>query len=911
MSAWNEVLRRVQQIGRRSQFEQELNDEIQFHIEARAEELQEEGIPAQEALARARREFGPRARSAEDARAAWRFQWIEDFWRDLVYGARAFAKNPGFTAVSVLSLGIGVGATYVMFAFVDAVSLRQPDIPRPSEIVALVSTARDSNASPISYPDYLAVRDRSPSFQGLAAFTALSAGLAPHPGVVAKVKDGKLITPNFFSVLGVRPEMGREFTPQEDSAAILSHACWENEFGGDSAAIGRLARINGIEFTIAGVMPSKFTDVDDDLSDDEPCFYLPIRAASRVGSAPDLLENRGQRSLTVFGRLKTGVPMERARTEVATIAGTLAKDYPETNRDRSITVRTVLEYRSGGRSGITMAAVAMALAGMVLLVACANVAGLLASRAPARAKEMAMRLSIGAPRSRLIRQLLTESLLLAAGGGAAGVAIGYIPMALGKRLAVEFDPHLAAEFQTAALNPRLLAFSIAVALFSLILFGLAPAFQATRADLASVMKNDGGFPPRRGLLGRVFRGRNLLVASQVAISLLLLTITSVLYAGVYKGLVTSFENPGFDVEQLLGVDFDPAVVHLKDSRATQFFRDLAGRVRMAKSVKGAALEYQDIAVIRPESAVAHDDVKTSGVWVDEGFFETLGIPLIEGRSFRSADLGTSPAVAIVNHVLVRHYWPGQNAIGKQIRLATGQWVTVVGVAKLNAFMAWGTGPMDTIFLPYGQPKGRDITLMARSAGDPRGLVEPIRAMIHDLDPDQAMPDARTWQNSFGLFMRVALLALDTLGAMGVLGMSLALVGLYGLLAYEVGSRTREIGIRMALGARAGAVVRMVLRQGIALAVVGVGLGVALDWGAVKLLAAVLGTPSNGGGEPKPPEPNGGGQINIQAGWGAHAQFGNQAFAILVIAVFVVTIIAAYLPARRAARVDPNVALRAE
>jgi predicted permease len=702
--------------------------------------------------------------------------------------------------------------------------------------------------------------------------------------------------------------MGRDFAAQEDSVTILSHSCWQNEFGADPAAIGRLARIKGIEFTIAGVMPSKFTDVDDDLSDDDPCFYLPIRAASRVGSAPDLLENRGQRSLTVVGRLKKDIPIERARTEVATIAGTLAKDYPDTNRDRSIIVRTVLEYRSGGRSGITMAGIAMALAGMVLLVACANVAGLLTSRAPARAREMAMRLSIGARRSRLIRQLLTESLLLAAGGGAAGIAIGYIPMALGKRLAVEFDPHLAADFQTAAMNPRLLAFSIAVALLSVIVFGLAPAFQATRADPASVMKGDAGFLPRRGLLGRVFRGRNLLVAGQVAISLLLLTITSVLYAGVYKGLVTDFENPGFEVDRLLGVSFDPAVVHLKDSRAPQFFRDLVGRLRMAKGVKAAALDYQDIAVIRPESPVVHDDVRTSGVWVDDGFFETLGIPLIEGRSFHSADLGTSPAVAIVNHVLVRHYWPGQSAVGKQIRLATGQWVTVVGVAKLNAFMAFGSGPMDIIFLPYGAPKGRDIMLTARSAGDPRGLVEPIRAMIHDLDPDQAMPDARTWQNSFGIFMRAALLSLDTLGAMGVLGMLLALVGLYGLLSFEVGSRTREIGIRMALGARAGAVVRMVLRQGVALAIVGVGLGVALDWGAVKLLVAVLGGPSNAGDDPKPPAPNGGSQINIQAG---SATFGDHAFAILVIAVFVVTIVAAYLPARRAARVDPNVALRAE
>jgi len=571
-----------------------------------------------------------------------------------------------------------------------------------------------------------------------------------------------------------------------------------------------------------------------------------------------------------------------------------------------MTVRNLIEFRSGGGSGITIASLAMTLGLMVLLVACANVAGLLTSRAPARAQEMAMRLAIGAGRQRLIRQLLTESLLLAAGGGVTGILIGYIPFALAKRLVVEFDPKLLAFFPSSG-DMRLLVFSTAVALFSVVLFGLMPAFQATRTDLVNAMK--GGIIARhRGWLGKLFRGRNLLVAGQVAISLLLLTITSFVYAGAYKTLVSSLRNPGFQVDGLIGTDFDPATTHLKGPRAAQFFRDLAGRVRSAKDVKAVALAYQDIAVIRPESPVARDEIKTSGVWVDEGFFDTLGIPLIEGRAFRATDLGSSPTVAVVNDVLVRHYWPGQNAIGKQIRLNTGQWVTVVGVARINTFMAWGTGPMDTIFLPYGVPKDRDIKLMARSAADPHSLVEPIRAIIHDLDPDQAMPDAYTWQNTFGVFLRGAMLSIDTLGAMGVLGLLLALVGLYGLLAYEVSSRTREIGIRMALGARAGAVVRMVLRQGVALAVCGVGTGIALDWGAAKLMMALLGIGSNAGGDSKPPEPNGGSQISIGAGT---VQFGGKAFTILVIAVFVVTILAAYLPARRAARVYPNVALSAE
>jgi predicted permease len=910
MLAMREILRRVGYLGRRSQFDRELDDEIQFHIQTRADELEKEGAPRAEALERARREFGPRARMSEATRAAWQFQWIEDLWRDLSYAARAFAKSPGFTAVAVLSLGIGVGANFVMFTFVDALLLRPPKIPRPNEVVGLISTAKDTNASGISYPDYAAVRDRSHSFQDLAAFTAVSTGLA-RAGAEPQVKDGKLVTNNFFSLLGVRTELGRTFTAHEsepsgdDLAAILGHSCWQNDFGADPEVLGKQARVNGIDFTIVGVMPAQFTDVDDDLSDDNPDFYLPIRAATRIGSAPDLLDNRGERSLTVYGRLKAGVPIARARAEVAAIAGALEKEYPETNRDRSMVVRNVLEYRSGGGVGITAAAFLMILAGMVLLVACANIAGLLSSRAPARAREIAMRLAIGAGRPRLIRQLLTESLLLAAGGGLVGIAIGYVPIALGKRLALQFDPRIETVYPF-AVNVRMLVFGMAVALLSVVLFGLVPAFQATRTDLMSVMKGAGGFAPRRSLLGKLFRGRNLLVAGQVAIALLLLTITTVVYAGVYKGFLTSVRNPGFQVEHLIGIDFGPATVHYKDARAAQFFQDLARRLRSTKGVQAAALEYQDIALIRPDSPVAHDDVKTSGVWVDEGFFDTLGVPILQGRAFYAADLSQSPAVAVVNNVLVRHYWPGQNAIGKQIRLSSGQWVSVIGVAQLDRFMAFGTPPMDTIFLPYGTPKQRDVKLLARSTGDPQALVDPIRRVVRDLDPDQAMPDAYTWQRTIGIFIKAGELGLDTIGAMGVLGLVLALVGLYGLIAYEVSSRTREIGIRMALGARAGAVVRMVLRQGVALAVCGIGAGVALNWVLLRVIKILGGSGNNG--DPKPLEPNGGNQISV--GFGSQ-DFGDHAFAILVMAVFAVSMLAAWLPARRAARVDPNVALRAE
>lgn len=913
MNLLDELMRRTGYLGRRRQFERELDDEVRFHLEARAEELEREGLTAQEAMDRARREFGPRALMQEESRAAWQYQWIEDFWRDLVYGARAFAKNPGFTAVAILSLGIGVGANYAMFTVVDMNWLRPPNIPRANEVVNVIATAKDGKLGTISYPDYAALRDRSQSFEGLAAFTAVSIGIAPRAGAEPRVEDGKLVTSDFFDIIGVKPAMGRTFLPEEeltpgkDSVAVLSHQCWQDHFGLDPAILGKPARIDGIDFTVIGVMPPQFSDLDDSLTDDYTCFFVPMGAARRLGSAPDLLENRGQRSLTVFGRLKRGVPLARARAEAATIASTLARDYPATNRDRSITVRTAFEARAAD-GGMGVGAFAMILAGLILLIACANVAGLLTSRAPARAQEIAMRLAIGAGRPRLIRQLLTESLLLGAAGGLAGVVIGYIPVSLAKQLMLQFDPRLAVELPS-ALDLRLLGFGAALAMLSVILFGLMPAFQTTRADLVTVIK--GPAPKRPSRLGRLIRGRSFLVVGQVAIALLVLTVTSVLYTGVYKGFVASVRNPGFQVDHLLGIDFDPSTVHFKDARAKQFFRDLVARTRRATEVRAATLLYQDVAVIRPDSPLAHDDVRTSGVWGDEEFFETLGIPVVQGRVFQRADIAEKPSVAIVNEVLAKRYWPGQNAVGKRIRLNTGQWVDVIGVAKIDRFMAFGTPPMDIVFLPFGAAKDRDVRLAVRSTGDPQAPAESIRRIIHELDPDQAIPDSHAVQPFFALVMRAVWLGLNTFGAMGVLALLLALVGLYGLLAYEVSSRTREIGIRMALGARAGAVVRMVLRQGIALAVFGVGAGMALNYGLVKVMQTFLGNGGAGGGDAKPPEPNGGNQISLNAGYGPDSSFNGHALAILVIAVFVVTILAAWLPARRAATVDPNVALRAE
>jgi hypothetical protein len=390
---------------------------------------------------------------------------------------------------------------------------------------------------------------------------------------------------------------------------------------------------------------------------------------------------------------------------------------------------------------------------------------------------------------------------------------------------------------------------------------------------------------------------------------LLLTISAVLYSGAYKGFVASVRNPGFQMDHRLDVDFSPSNMHFKDARARQLFLDLVDRLNRTGGVRSAAASYQDVATIRPDSPKARDKIGVSGVWATEDFFDTLGIAVPQGRKFQAADLRGAPTGAVVNNVLADRYWPGQSAVGKRVQLSDDHWVTIVGVAKLNAFMAFGTPPLDTIFLPYGTPQHRDIRLLVHTTSDPVALVQPLRAMLHELDPDQALPAAYSMQKQYEEILRAAFLGLNTFGLMGLLGMILALTGLYGLVAYQVSSRTREIGIRMALGARTGAVVRMMLQQGIALAICGVGAGVALNWGVVRILAAFMGKPgADTAASAAPPPPNTGTSISMTAG---SASFGGTAFTILVIIVLVVTILAAWLPARRAARVDPNVALRAE
>lgn len=533
-----------------------------------------------------------------------------------------------------------------------------------------------------------------------------------------------------------------------------------------------------------------------------------------------------------------------------------------------------------------LVAMISALSLAVLLVACANVAGLLTSRAPVRAREIALRLAIGAGRYRLIRQLLTESLLLAVAGGFAGLGFGYLGILFFRRLQVPTDLPLKFSFE---LDQRALLYSLAVALTSAVLFGLAPAIQTTRTDLVKALRSATSDAPGR----RRLWGRNLLVAGQVALSLVLLAVATFIYRGVSHELS---QGAGFRTDHLLTMSFNPALVNYSESQTQQFFRQVTERARSTPGVKSAALTFsvpygnqQDGATILPEGyqfPAGKENVNIFANTVDENYFATIGISIARGRSFLATDTATSPRVAVVNEEVAKHYWPGQNPIGRRFRLddRNGPWVQIVGVAKTIKYLWIAEAPTEFLYLPLSQHPQQQMTLLAESFGEASALTAPLREVIHGLDASQPISNIRTMEEFYRMrAVNTPNMIVQTVAAMGVMGLVLAIVGLYGLVAYAAGRRTREIGIRMAIGAQQNMVLRMVMRQGLILALSGIGVGLIASFGAEKVLHSLF--------------------------HGSQTDF--VTYLLVVPALLLVTMLAAYIPARRASRVDPMIALRYE
>lgn len=877
---------------KRPRLEKEMEAEVSFHIESRTQDLVRSGVCPEEAARRARVDFGGLESHKDAMRASVGLRLWDDLWSDLGFAVRILRRNPGFTLIAVLSLAIGIAVNSTLFSFADAVLLRPLSVSRPGEVIALKGKTPSDSAGNISYRDYADFRDRSKSFDGLVAFTMSSFGFTAKRVDLPQVETGMLVSGNFFQAMGVEPELGRGFRPEEDhvpgrdAVVVLGHDFWQKQLGADRSIIGRHVWLNGVEFTVIGVAPERFTGMDQYL---RPTMFVPVMMAQRLAGKPEgsMLEHREDREFEVKGRLKHGVTLAQAQAELVAIAASLEKAYPDTNHNQSVALMTEMRLRvQRDPTDAGLVAMLMTLASLVLLVACANLASLLLGRARARTREIATRLAIGAGRVRLVRQLLAESLTIALVAGVVSLLFARAGVAFLSRIQVPTDLPVVFSIK---MDHRMLLFSVAVSLFSAVLFGLVPALQASRADLMVGLKAGDVDNSRKHRLW----GRNALIVTQVAFSLVLMVVAMMMFRGFHAKLAT---GPGFRTGHLVMMSFDPELARYNEQQEQQFYRQLIDRTRSLPGIRSVALsevipmgpiqDQHDIVPVGYELPKGRDRVLVGSDIVDQGFFATMAVPIVAGRGFNQSDTADAPRVAVVNELLARHYWPNQSAIGKRLRLDNkkGQEIEIVGVAKIAKYYWLGEGPTEYLYLPLAQHTHSQMTLLAESSDDAASLVPELRRTVRELDANLPVYDVRTMSDFYrNRVVSVPLILMEIVGAMSLIGMLLALVGLYGVVAYAVARRTREIGIRMAIGANRGSVVRMVLRQGLVLVLTGLAIGLLASFAAETGVDALFSSTTR---DPL-------------------------SYLIVAPALLAVTMLAAWLPARRAARVDPTTTLRYE
>ncbi len=814
--------------------------------------------------------------------------------KSLRHALRLLVKSPGFTLVGICSLAIGIGATSAMFSFADALILRPLPVLEPTRIAAVTTSSSNAFASntAVSYPDYRDYRDGNRSFDGLIAASGTSFGFKLNATALPKVTYGLYVSGNFFHALGVQPALGRGFLESEDQAVgrdavvVLGHDYWKSQFDGNPSVIGSTIWINGVPCNIVGVAPEQFTGIDQFV---KPSMFVPLAMSPRLSGGNEL-EKRDVRWLSVKGRLKPGVGIAQAAADLSGIATRLQQMYPQSNQNQHVDVQTEFQLRvRQSPPNAALVAMLLMLALCVLLVACANVTGLLLSRARARSREMAVRLAIGAGRGALIRQLLLENLLLAIAGGLVGIAVAYAGTSFFNSIPIPIDVPLAFHV---SVDQRMLLFTIGASLISTFLFGLTPALQTTRLDLVSALKAaDGDSGGRRRLWGR-----NSIVAGQVALSLVLLIVSAVLLQGFRDELL---QGPGFRTDHLWLTSFDTTPVHYTEDQSRRFYKDLLDKTRLAPGVRSAAL-MSNIPLLGggatrvvPEGYTlprGQESLSIANGYVSAGYFATLGVPILRGREFLDSDRADTPLVAVVNEKFANGYWPKQDALGKRFHLktATGPLVQIVGIAK-NAKYFWIAEPqLDFIYLPYTQDNQSAMTIVAETSAPDAAVLAPVlRDVVRGIDPDMPVFGTRTMLDYYTQrAIKTPNIIAESVAGLGSMGLILAMVGLYGLVTYSVSQRRREIGIRMAIGADRQKVIRMILRQGLMLGSIGVAVGLIVSFFVCRAVMTVA--------------------------WIASFDHLNYAlFPAIAIPLLLVTLAATFAPARRASLVDPMRALRDE
>ena len=812
----------------------------------------------------------------------------------LHHALRMLRRNPGFTLVAIGSLAIGIGATSASFSIADVLMLRPLPVLEPSQVVTVTPSnqgAFGANAT-ISYPDYRDFRDKNRTFDGLIATSFAPFGFSPNPKALAKVVYGTFVSGNFFHTLGVQPAQGRAFLESEDQAVgrdavvILGYDFWLSQFNASPSVLGSSIRLNGTECKVVGVAPERFTGVDNMV---RPALFVPMAMLPRL-SGDNPLEQRDLRWFMVRGRLKPGVSVAQANADLGAIAARLEQLYPKTNLNRKVQVQSELQFRvKQVPPQAALAAMQSFLALCVLLVACANVAGLLLCRARGRSREMAVRLAIGAGRGALIRQLFIENLLLAIAGGLAGILLAYSITDFFNAIPIPTDVPVSLK---AAIDQRVLLLTLAVSILSTFIFGLAPVLQTTRVDLVPSLKAADADSGGR----RRFWGRNLIVAGQVALSLVLLVVSAVLWRGFRDQLA---QGTGFRTDHLYLTHFDTQPIHYSVERTRRFYKDLLDQTRLAPGVISAALA-SDVPMgfnqsndgVVPEGyslTPGQQAFSTLDCYVSDGYFRTQGVRILRGREFLKTDRADAPLVAVVNTQFAEHFWPKQDALGKKFHLheATGPLVEVVGIAETGKYVWISEPPLDFIYLPYLQHDMAALTILAESSTpDAANLAPVLREVVRKIDPTMPVVGARTMQDFFTQrAVKTPSILVEVTASLGMMGLLLAMVGLYALVAYSVSRRSREIGIRMAIGADRAGVLRMVLRQGLVLGSIGTGVGLILSVLACRGLTSGI--------------------------WVLAGHMNYALLPAIAVPLLAITLLAAYVPARRASLIDPMRALRDE
>ena len=803
-----------------------------------------------------------------------------DAARELRLAGRSLLRSRVFTLVSIATIALGIGATTTVFSLVNALLLRPLPIAEPGRVVAVQETLRGMRSvsmgySAVSYPRYVAYRQASTRiFSGLAAQRYEEMSLRATGQ--AQVLTGVVASGNYWEVLGVKPALGRFFTGRDemDQLAVISHHLWRTRFGGDPGVIGRTVHLDSRPLAVVGVAPKEFGGT---LVGGVADVWVTLGAAGIAGASEAVNSSPGP-SLVLFGRLRPGVEQERASAALKVAAARVPLEEPDA---KVLDVR--VEPLTGVPGDMRMPTAAfmgllLATAGFVLLIAGTNVAGMLLARAVARRREMAIRLAVGATGRVLVRQLMAESVLLFLLGGGAGVLMTVWLTRVLAAVQPPFSTRVAFDLRA---DPRVLGFALALALLTGVGFGLMPALQASRTDVLTGLK-DGG--TREGTHRGRFRSG--LVVGQLALAMLLMLVAGLFGRTLQRALSA---DPGFVPEgvAVARVDLEP---HGYDrARGEAFQRRLLERVAAAPGVRSAALAgFPPMSGnVRSEALRVpgkKDEFTVSIDAVDPGYFATLRIPLRAGRVFNAADREGAPPVAVINQTLARRLWPGGSALGRTVRLGDGPPLEVVGVVANGTYERFGERPVPFLYRPTAQSYSPGVSIMARGERGAGAALEAIRRELQGMDANVAPEQAMPLESLVGISLLPQRLAAFFIGGFGVLGLLLACIGIYGVLAYQVGQRTREIGVRVALGARAGDVVRMVLRHGFKITALGAAIGVLLAAAATRLLSSLL--------------------------YGVSAT-DPLTFTAVPVLLLAVALAASWLPARRAARVDPMMALRAE